>query len=164
MSKAIRLSILVPLALVSLYGSALAQGGVTNSTKNPQQVATMHWYPANLITSFPVGTAFGRNPVGVTFDGDNIWVTSTSSVFKLRASDGANLGNFPVGNSPAAVAFDGANIWVANQGSNNVTRLRASDGANLGSFSTGLGPNAIAFDGTSVWITNSGSNSITRLP
>jgi len=35
-------------------------------------------------------------------------------VVKLRASDGANLGNFGRG-SPFSLAFDGANMWVLNQ-------------------------------------------------
>jgi DNA-binding beta-propeller fold protein YncE len=59
----------------------------------------------------------------VTFDGANIWVTNSSgSVRKLRASDGANLGTFPVGTNPLGVAFDGANIWVANASSNSVSK------------------------------------------
>jgi hypothetical protein len=58
------------------------------------------------------------------------WVTIHfgDSVTKLRASDGANLGSFPVGFRPWGAAFDGANLWVANTGTNNVTKLRASDG------------------------------------
>jgi len=47
----------------------------------------------------------------------------SDTVTKLRASDGANLGNFSVGNQPTGVAFDGANIWVANQGSNTLSKL-----------------------------------------
>jgi DNA-binding beta-propeller fold protein YncE len=43
-------------------------------------------------------------------------------VTKLRASDGANLGTFPVGTEPYGVAFDGANIWVANSISNTVSK------------------------------------------
>jgi DNA-binding beta-propeller fold protein YncE len=43
-------------------------------------------------------------------------------VTKLRASDGANLGTFPVGAVPTGVAFDGANIWVANYGSDTVSK------------------------------------------
>jgi hypothetical protein len=38
-----------------------------------------------------------------------------SDVNKLRASDGALLGTYPVGSFPESVAFDGANIWVANE-------------------------------------------------
>ena len=52
----------------------------------------------------------------MAFDGANIWVTNGAddTVSKLQASDGANLGTFPVGDAPVGVAFDGANIWVAN--------------------------------------------------
>ena len=68
------------------------------------------------------------HPLGVAFDGANIWVTNSDSnnVTKLRASDGKVLGTFGVGSSPYGVAFDGANVWVANGNSNNVTKLRAT--------------------------------------
>jgi DNA-binding beta-propeller fold protein YncE len=63
----------------------------------------------------------------VAFDGANIWVANSSSntVTKLRASDGACVGTctFAVGASPFGVAFDGANIWVANYGSNTVSKF-----------------------------------------
>jgi DNA-binding beta-propeller fold protein YncE len=61
----------------------------------------------------------------VAFDGANIWVANyfANNVTKLRASDGTNLGTFPVGDSPRAVAFDGANIWVVNYGSGTVSKL-----------------------------------------
>jgi len=52
------------------------------------------------------------------FDGAHIWVTNygDGSVTKLRASDGATLGTFPVGyDFPTGIAFDGANIWVTNE-------------------------------------------------
>ena len=32
-----------------------AQGGVEISTKNPQQIALLHWYNANQTTTFAVG-------------------------------------------------------------------------------------------------------------
>jgi len=62
--------------------------------------------------------AVGSNPVGVVFDGANIWVSNnlSNSVTKLRASDGQLLGTFTVGQEPTGIAFDGANIWVANRG------------------------------------------------
>ena len=46
----------------------------------------------------------GRSPVGVAFDGANIWVANNGSntVTKLRASDGTVLGHFRRGNSPSA--------------------------------------------------------------
>jgi DNA-binding beta-propeller fold protein YncE len=53
-----------------------------------------------------------------------MWVANGTSndVTKLRASDGANLGTFPVGSGPSAIAFDGANMWVANANSNTVSK------------------------------------------
>src|SRR5215467_12863536 len=41
-----------------------------------------------------------------------------NTVTKLRASDGALLGTFAVGENPVGVAFDGTSVWVANSNSN----------------------------------------------
>jgi hypothetical protein len=62
---------------------------------NPLKVALLKWFPAYRSTSFPVG----KNPLGVAFDGANIWVTNQYgvSVTKLRANDGENLGTFTTG-------------------------------------------------------------------
>jgi DNA-binding beta-propeller fold protein YncE len=71
----------------------------------------------------------GNNPLGVAFDGTNIWVTSKTSgtVTKLLASTGALVGTYTVGNNPIGVAFDGTDIWVANsRGSDQVTSIPVS--------------------------------------
>ena len=128
---------------------------------NPNQVAILRWYAANQAANFPTG---GNLPVGVAFDGANIWVVNfLGGMTKLRASDGADLGSFYVGSSPYAVAFDGANIWVTSIFSDNVMKLRASDGTSMGTFPTGTGPYGVAFDGANIWVTNNGSGSITKL-
>jgi len=66
--------------------------GVTTTTKNPLQIAILHWYDANRSAHFTVGS----EPVGVASDGANMWVANLNSgtATKLRASDGANLGAF----------------------------------------------------------------------
>lgn len=100
---------------------------------NPNQVAILRRYPANQTATFNVGNA----PIGVTFDGANIWVANgyDDTVTKLRVSDGSVLGTFSAeGTGRSSVVFDGANPWVANYDSNGVTKLRASDGAVLGTF------------------------------
>src|SRR5262249_39289197 len=155
MSKAIRLIILVPLALAWLGGSALAQGGVSSSTKNPQQVATLHWYPAKRTTSFAVGLFHTR----VTFDGANIWVArgvNGGCMLKLRAGDGATLGTFEFLNlaDPDNLLFDGANIWVGEKGTGTLVKLRASDGTVLARCDSGLGGagHILAFDGANLWM------------
>ena len=86
----------------------------------------------------------GAKPVGVAFDGTNIWVANSdgNTITKLRTSDGTLVGTYNVGTRPIRLAFDGANIWVANFGSNNVTKLRASDGTVLGTYNVGAGPYA----------------------
>jgi len=72
----------------------------------------------------------GSAPLGLTFDGANIWVTNQfdSAVTKLRATDGANLGTFPVGPSPYDVEFNNGSIFVTNSDSNTVSQLDPSDG------------------------------------
>ena len=92
--------------------ASLPPGGVTSSQQNPLQIATLHWYNANLTTQFTLGTA----PYGIAFDGTNLWVANDGSnnVMKVRTNDGAIIGTFAVGTTPIAVAYDGANVWVAN--------------------------------------------------
>src|ERR1700693_2793442 len=134
--------------------------GVVTSNWNPLQIAILHWYNASPTTQISVSA-----PVGMAFDGANIWVANqtTNAVTKLRASDGTNLGTFAVGNNPQGVAFDGANIWAANGGSTTVTKLRASDGTNLGTFAVGSSPNGVAFDGANIWVANESSATVTKL-
>ena len=107
----------------------------------------------------------GKFPIGVTFDGTNIWVANggSNTVTRLRASDGAIVGTFSVGEFPIGLAFDGANIWVTNSDSDNVTKLRASDGAVLGNFNVGKAPGGVAFDGTNIWVTNEDSSNVMKL-
>jgi DNA-binding beta-propeller fold protein YncE len=57
--------------------------------------------------------------------GGSIWVANFNgnSVSKLRASDGAPQGTFPVGSHPYGLAFDSNSIWVANSSSGTVSKL-----------------------------------------
>jgi hypothetical protein len=81
------------------------------------KAALLQWYRQDF--------AVFSGPIGVAFDGANIWVANalSNTVSKLRASDGTSLGTFTVGSGPSGVAFDGANIWVANFGSNTVSKF-----------------------------------------
>ena len=68
---------------------------------NPLKIALLKWYQANQTTSFSVGRTKNSDPYGLAFDGQNIWTAnSEGTVTKLRASDGAILGNFAVGGRP----------------------------------------------------------------
>src|ERR1700757_1481942 len=84
-----------------------------NSLANPNAIAILRWYSANLAASFQTGSA----PAGIAFDGQNLWIANaySNNVTKLRANDGSPLGTFAVGDWPCGVAFDGENIWVTNE-------------------------------------------------
>jgi hypothetical protein len=149
----------VPACLVF---SAAATVGVLKAATT-EQIALNRWYIANQVTQFPVG---GGSPLtGALYDGSSIWVALAfeNSVVKLRASDGAILGTFPVGPHPQLLAFDGSSIWATNSGGSTVSKLRASDGATLGTFSVGLNPCGIAFDGKNLWIANQNSHNVMKL-
>src|SRR4030042_3280758 len=65
----------------------------------PRQVALQRWYHGN--SPFPDLTGFSR-PAGIAFDGTHMWVANrtTNTLSKVRASDGAVLGNYAVGQYP----------------------------------------------------------------
>jgi hypothetical protein len=142
-------------------GPAGQQGpaGPSGNGLREQKAALLRWYRQDF-------SANGA-PGNIAFDGTNLWVTDFSSgsnsVTEMRASDGATLGTFPVGNHPTFATFDGANVWVTNQSDNTVTKLRASDGSTLGTFAVGKTPAGTAFDGANIWVANAVDNTVTKL-
>ena len=130
----------------------------------PLRVATLQWYSVNetgLSYTIPSGA------IDLAFDGANMWVVSNqllfSTVTKLRASDGANLGTFSAGSeNPICIAFDGANMWVSNGEDNVLRKIRTTDGLLVGSFPVGFNPRDLAFDGANTWVAH-GSSSVTKL-
>jgi hypothetical protein len=82
------------------------------------------------------------------------------TVTKLRASDGLQLGVFPVADGAAGISFDGVSIWVACNGTNTVMRLAPSTGAVLGTFGVAIGPFGVVSDGAAIWVANWGSDSL----
>jgi len=100
------------------------------------ELALLKWYGVNRVTTFAVGSG----PLGLAFDGANLWVTNFESdnVTKLNAATGALVGTYAVGEFPQGIAFDGTNIWVANSGSDNVTKLNAATGAVVGNYAAGI--------------------------
>ena len=115
-------------------GATGATGPPDGVSLNPLQVALLRWYESTQTSGLDYGV--GATPVGVAFDGANIWVANAGSatVTKLRASDGTCNGvpnppgsdvsacSVAVGTNPSGVAFDGANIWVTNTDDNGVSK------------------------------------------
>jgi hypothetical protein len=107
--------------------------------------------------------AVGSRPLGVAFDGASVWVAAAAGnggLTKLRASDGKNLGTFPVGVS-YLVAFDSVDIWVTTPAW--VYEVRRSDGAVLGTLNGGASPFGIAFDGANIWVADTNGKSVSKL-
>jgi hypothetical protein len=95
----------------------------------------------------------GGSPVGIAFDGANIWVANRGdgTVTELRASDGKVLGTFSAPDGPYGVAFDGTYIWLSGDLFTQI--LRPKDGSLVAQWKINT-TTGIAFDGAHIWISN----------
>ena len=127
-----------------------ANGVVTGSVSIVTPSPAIPWTVTTVTAGFP-------RPVGVLFDGANVWATEAAGGTLLRLDpSGAILQTVTVGTDPTIPVFDGTNIFVPNSTSNSVTVVRASSGAVLATL-TGNGlmrPFFAAFDGIRVMVTN----------
>ena len=80
-------------------------------------------------TNVTVGTS---DPIGVLYDGANIWVTDAAAgtLVKLDAS-GAVLQTVTLGGIPTFPVFDGTSIWVPQVSFNSVSVVLASSGSSF---------------------------------
>jgi DNA-binding beta-propeller fold protein YncE len=102
-----------------------------------------------------VTTGFS-NPVGILFDGSNIWVTDEGdATLKKLDQNGAILQTVSVSGAQFP-AFDGTNIWVPGGVSSTVSVVRAATGVVIATLSTGGSTSATqaAFDGQRILVTN----------
>ncbi|MGD0279663.1 MAG: YncE family protein [Smithella sp.] len=108
----------------------------------------------------------GTSPVGVIYDGTNIWVADETGedIYKILASSGAVLHVYPGGHGAQYLAYDSVNnnVWVTNPGSNDVTVINATTG-NLVTYPSGNDPDGIAFDGTNMWVVNYTPATVTEI-
>jgi hypothetical protein len=111
-------------------------------------------------------------PLGILYDGSNIWVTDTSSAMALRKldSNGGIVQSIITGLVPDFPVFDGINIWVPNFDFDTVTVVRVKDAqgnplatAFVLATLTGNGlfhPVTAAFDGERILVTNQQGGSV----
>jgi YVTN family beta-propeller protein len=106
-------------------------------------------------------TGLGIQPIGMAFDGTNIWTahfTGSVSIIPLAASTPDTVTNVSTGfTNPWGMVFDGAHIWVTDAGK--LLKLSPA-GAVLQSVTVGGNPLFPAFDGTNIWVPNNNDNSI----
>ena len=140
-----------------------ANGGVPGSVSIITPAPTTPYPPGNVTT---VTTGF-MEPVGILYDGANIWVTDFSAGKLLKLDSSGNiLQTVTVGTAPQNPVFDSTNIWVPNQGDNSVSVVQASTGIVVATITQGPrnklnGPTTASFDGERVLVTNIGNNTVT---
>jgi YVTN family beta-propeller protein len=138
------------------FGAGPFTGGSSISRVNPSLV--------NATTTFTAGF---NVPIGILYDGANLWVTDQGddSLKRVDTATGAILQSIPVGADPVHPVFDGTNLWVPNLNSNSISVVRAV-GALRGTVlqtltGNGLnGPRSMAFDGERIIVTNLFGNSV----
>jgi DNA-binding beta-propeller fold protein YncE len=122
--------------------------------------------PAQAAGSVTVlSSSLGKNPLGITFDGQRIWTANigsgagTGSVSIVIPSP-LNVVNVSTGfSNPAGIIFNGSNVWVTDSGDGQVKKLDSS-GNVLRSVPVGSVPLYPAFDGTNLWVPNHNSNTV----
>ncbi len=124
------------------------------------QIALLQWYQdPGAAATYPTGDG----PLGVAFDGTNIWIANASSdtVSKMNPADGTRV-DYPTGDGPVGVAFDGTSIWITNYNSGTVSKMNPADGTKV-DYPTGDRPRGVAFDGTSIWIANFIADTVSKM-
>jgi DNA-binding beta-propeller fold protein YncE len=116
--------------------------------------ASLPWAVATVSAGF-------LSPIGILYDGTNIWVSDFNAGTLLKLDSNGNiLQTVTVGDGPEIPIFDGTNIWVPNQNSSTISVIRASTGTVLATLSgNGLNqPVSAAFDGQRILVTNAGGS------
>jgi hypothetical protein len=104
-------------------------------------------------------TAVGANPIGITYDGENLWTANfgtgpgSGSISRVNISTG-NVTTFTTGFSqPRGILFDGVNLWVTDAGDTSLKRVDMTTGAViLPTIPLSGSVNHPVFDGTNLWI------------
>jgi len=139
----------------------LATDGAYIWTANTAGGSISQVHPVTAVTT--TLTAGFVSPVGIIFDGANLWVTDVAlNTVKKLDSNGRVIQIVNVGAGPELPVFDGANIWVPNFTDNSLTIVRARDGVVLATL-TGNGlnnPFQAAFDGQFILVTNFSGNGV----
>lgn len=108
----------------------------------------------------PISIVAGVNPVGMTFDGKNLWLANdgngpgTGSITSVNLSaDPPVVTNFPqLFSQPRGILFDGANLWVTDAGDSQLKLVNRFNGSLLQNISLSGNLGHPIFDGTNLWI------------
>jgi DNA-binding beta-propeller fold protein YncE len=107
-----------------------------------------------------VTSSLGDLPLGIAFDGNNIWTANIGGVSIVTPGTWA-VNTVTAGFSePIGALFDGTNVWVTDPGDGTLKKLN-SDGSIAQSLGVGSNPSSPVFDGHNIWVPNLSGNSLT---
>ena len=129
-------------------------------------VTALRLSDGSLVDAYPVG----GSPLGVAFDGRQIWVANhdSGSLTVLLAADGSLVDTIPAVPNPNHIIHAGANMFVTKalepDGHGAVQTVVARRLVDKGDFSSGgTTPQGLAWDGASVWVANYYSDNVSKI-
>jgi len=112
--------------------------------------------------------AVGAGPIGIVFDGSNMWTANQVGQSVSRISSTGTVTSYSLGYTPWEIRYDGANLWVTDYTSGKVSIMSATNPASnppayetCGSLSSS--PLGLAFDGANMWVGCEGINAIGKM-
>jgi hypothetical protein len=110
-------------------------------------------------------TGTGEEPVGITFDGSNVWTCNLLGNSVTKVTQSGQMTTYPlkgIGKSPVDITFDGSNIWTVN---NDSSATRISPDGEMTKFK--LLPwgqiNIVSDQNGNVWVENFGLHSVSKI-
>jgi hypothetical protein len=120
--------------------------------------------PPGPVSKLSIVGTFGNNPIGIAFDGSNLWMANNGppgSVTIIPGLSALLATTVSTGfSAPWGILYDGANIWVTDQGLNELLKLDSA-GNILQAVPVGSEPETPTFDGANIWVPNFLDNSVT---
>ncbi len=106
----------------------------------------------------------GNQPIGVAFDGQNVWTANLGppgSVSIISPAGESSVNTVTTGfNAPYGIIYDGSTMWVTDTGAGTLLQLDAY-GDIIQTVTVGAAPGFPVFDGANIWVPNYNDNSVT---
>jgi hypothetical protein len=148
-------------AIPNATGVRVALGSVLVASASPSYLYALNpMSPGSSNVSGPIG---GAQPIGVAFDGINVWMANRGPPGSVSILDAFDFSGTTVAtgfNAPYGILYDGAHIWVTDTGAGTLLKLDPV-GNILQTVTVGTLPGFPVFDGANIWVPNYTDDSIT---
>ncbi len=107
----------------------------------------------SVLDTVPLSIGENRSPRGVAWDGQYMWVASSSRLFKVDPLTGESLLNWSgLDGSQQGVTFDGTNLWVVSRSAGNISCVDPATGTVLQQIpSPASSPRGIEYRNGKLW-------------